>query len=33
MKHRTILQVLLAAAAFVNCAIVTFDVALYLNRH
>jgi hypothetical protein len=32
MKYKMILRVLMVAAAFVNCAIVTFDLAIYLNR-
>jgi hypothetical protein len=28
-----ILRMLMAVFAFVNCAIVTFDLAVYLHRH
>ena len=32
MKYKMILRVMMVAVAFVNCAIVTFDLAVYINR-
>lgn len=32
MKVKLVMQVLLAAIAFANCAVITFDVAIYLQH-